>query len=85
MTSIAVHDTDLPVLKTWQKSYGLTMPELIHAWISAVKEHKQREMYSRLPMPSGYKKPLADVRVDKKSLGAKFAQRFENSRVAKEI
>jgi hypothetical protein len=85
VTSIAVHDDDLPVLKAWQKSYGISMPEFIHSWISAVKEHKQREMYSKLPMPSGYKKPLAGVRVDKKSLGDKFAQRFENSRVAKEI
>jgi hypothetical protein len=85
ISSIGIYLSDLPTVKTWAQSYNLSMPDFLRVLILAVKEHKQREMYTKLPMPSDYKKPLASKRIDKNRLNNKFAQLTNNRCVAKQI
>jgi hypothetical protein len=66
-TTIEIYADDIAVLRAWKNNYKLTMADFVHAWIQAVKLHKQREMYSSLPMPSEFKKvlPLQGKHIDK--------------------
>jgi len=66
-TTIEIYADDMPTLKAWKNNYKLSMADFVRAWIIAVKQHKQREMYSKLPMPSDFRpvKLLAGKCVDK--------------------
>jgi hypothetical protein len=84
-TTIRINSADLQWWKDSCLIKNMDSPELFSGLREAVKNGKRQEFYKGLVMPSGYKKPLASVRVDKKSLGDKFVQRFENKQVKKEI
>jgi hypothetical protein len=67
-TTLEAYKADADIIKNWSDQNGLSMKDFFRAWIVAVRQHKQREMYSRLSMPSDYKKtkPLENVRVNKR-------------------
>ena len=65
-STIQIFKENRSTLHSWKRRLGLkSTAELINRWIEEVRCHKQREMYSRLPMPSGFKraKPLEGVRI----------------------
>jgi NRPS condensation-like uncharacterized protein len=66
-TTIEIYADDMPTLKAWKKSYKVSMADFIRAWIATVKQHKQREFYNSLPMPSDFRKvlPLQGKHIDK--------------------
>lgn len=70
-TTMQIYADDRATMHAWKRHYGLhCTADLIHYWIDAVRCHKQKEMYSRLLMPSVFKKakPLEGKRIDKNRL-----------------
>jgi hypothetical protein len=66
-TTIEIYHDDLETIRTLRDQYLLSNADFIRVWILAVKQHKQREMYSTLVMPSEFEKvkPLSGVKISK--------------------
>ena len=66
VTTIKIDKDDLEWWKRCCKVKGMTSWEVFSEIRRQCKLHHQRELYNSLPMPSDYKKPLRNIKLDKK-------------------
>ena len=66
ISTISILKLDLQIINKWCKLKNMNQFELIHEWINQVKLKKQSEFYNSLSMPSNFRKPLINIKIDKK-------------------